>query len=149
MMRPCLFVSSVLFLIGCNPVGEPTAPTPSKESKNKPAPDPAVKYYKGPADGKKISIHLQAGFDGSPVTLHYNDVRLHDSDPKTKLTLGLAEIVDFTVGPAPAGKIAIQARNQLVSQTFQWENGTHIGIRWDPPTKAFQWKQSKTAFVYD
>src|SRR5205809_94578 len=90
-----------LFVPACDktPVVNVEAPSP------KPGGEPAIKYYKGPADGKKITIHLQSGFKGEHVTLHYNDVRLYDGDPKTKMTLGLAEKVHFTIGNEATGKL--------------------------------------------
>lgn len=136
-----------LFVPACDktPVINVEEPSP------KPGGDPAIKYYKGPADGKKISIHLQDGFDGQHVTLHYNDHRLYDSAPKTKNTLGLAEIVNFTIGAEPKGKIGIQGDGQVVWKTFTWENGTHIGvrIRVEDEKKVVRWEQSKEAFQYD
>jgi hypothetical protein len=109
-------------------------------TKSMPVGDPAIKYYKGPADGKKVTIHLQAGFTGEEVILHYNDVRLYDGVPKTKLTLGMAELVHFTVGPEPNGKIALQYKGQLTPHIFTWADGAHIAIN---VRDKVEWKQAK------
>jgi hypothetical protein len=115
----------------------------------KTAGDPAIKYYKGPADGRKVFIHLQGGFKGEHVILHYNDVRLYDGDPKTKPTLGLAEIVTFTIGKEETGKITIQTPVNA-SKTFTWEKGTYITISLGVGEKReVHWKQQDKEFIYD
>jgi hypothetical protein len=145
MNRAILFALLACPLIGCQQADVPIA-----QQQNKPNPDPAVKYYKGPADGKKVAIHLQNGFKGEHVTLHYNSVRLWDGDPKTSMTLGKAAVVNFTIGKEGTGKIGFQQEGQLIEKSFAWEKGAYIAIRISPGEKReVTWQQQEKEFVYD
>lgn len=143
MYRSLLFTLVSCSLVGCQPAGSPIT------EQEKTAGDPAIKYYKGPADGRKVSIHLQSGFKGEHVILHYDNARLYDGDPKTKPTLGRAEIVTFTIGKEESGKITIQTPVSA-SKTFTWEKSTYIGISIGVDEKReVHWKQQVKEFIYD
>ena len=145
MNRAILFALLAGALIGCQ-----QAVVPIVQQENKPAPDPAIKYYKGPADGKKVAIHLQDGFKGEHVTLHYNNVRLWDGDPKTSRALGKAAIVNFTIGNEATAKIGIQLEGQLIEKSFPWEKGAYIAIRIPPGEKReVTWRQQDEDFIYE
>lgn len=128
-MRVALFLLVVFLAVGCQS-----------------NPD----FYQGPPEGKKVALHLQSGFNGERIEILYNKVPLYQGNPKTKQTLGMAEIVHFTIGPEAAGELRIRSRLGESIETITWEKGTHIGVSLGLGNDAkVRWKQEEKPFMYD
>ncbi|MFO0966192.1 MAG: hypothetical protein U0793_11495 [Gemmataceae bacterium] len=138
---PTTFVMAVLLALA------PRAARSAGDKDAKAKEPPKIKFYKGPADGKTIALHLQGGFTGEPIEILFNDMPLFQGEPKTRPTLGLAAVVKFTIGKEETGKLTLRTKMEPSSATFTWSKGGFILV--NIIRAKVQWAQADKAPAYD